>query len=352
MMTNVMVHGFIPEMKEEKMERISLYVKAGLIMALGLTATGTAQDNTKLAQTGLQFLSVVSDARASAMADAVTSTENQSSALFFNPACMANMSTLFHVTASRNEWIADIQHLAFSIAIRPAGGNLGVFGISVQSVDYGEVLGTITAPNDKGYEDTGILSPTALAVGVGYAKAISDRFSVGGQVKWVRQTLGESVLSASDSTTRISKNEVTPLAFDFGTLFKTGFKSLAFGMSVRNFSEEIEYAEEGFQLPLVFTMGISMNLMDVVKIGGMNNQSAVLSVDATHDRSHPEQLKVGLDYKPVEILSLRGGYIFNNDEDNITFGIGVSQFGFALDYAYTPFGAFDNVQRFTARFAF
>jgi hypothetical protein len=174
---------------------------------------------------------------------------------------------------------------------------------------------------------------------------------VGGQVKWVKQELGESILTATDSTMVSSKNEVTPLAFDFGTLFKTGFKSLAFGMSVRNFSEEIEYAEEGFQLPLVFTIGISMNLMDVVKIGSLN-QSAVLSVDATHDRSHPEQLKIGLDYRPVDILSLRGGYVFNNDEDDVTFGIGVSQFGFALDYAYTPFGAFDNVQRVTARFAF
>jgi hypothetical protein len=333
------------------MKRQSLYFISGLIIALCLTATGAAQEGVKLAQTGLQFLSVGSDARAAALGEAVTSTENQSSALFFNPAGMANMTTLMHVTASRNEWIADIQHYALSIAVRPANGDYGVFGMSVQSVDYGEVLGTVTSSNELGYEDTGIISPSAIAIGVGYAKAVSDRFSFGGQVKWVKQELGESILTGSDNTTVTSKNEVTPLAFDFGTLFKTGFKSLAFGMSIRNFSQEIEYAEEGFQLPLVFTMGISMNLMDVIKLGSFN-QSAVLSIDATHDRSHPEQLKIGLDYKAVDILSLRGGYVFNNDEDNVTFGVGVSQFGFALDYAYTPFGAFDNVQRITARFAF
>jgi hypothetical protein len=340
------------------MKRISLYFISGLIIALCLSATSAAQDNTKLAQTGLQFLSVASDARGAALADALTSTENQSSSLFFNPAGMANMPTFIDVTASRNEWIADIQHHAFSLAIKPAGGSYGVLGFSVQSVDYGEVLGTRVARSgdpqtdiDKGYVDTGTISPSALAFGVGYAKALSDRFSVGGQVKWVRQSLGESVIPETDSTTAISKNEVTPWAFDFGTLFKTGFKSLAFGMSVRNFSEEIEYSEEGFQLPLVFTMGISMNLMDVIKLGDMK-QSAILAVDATHDRSHPEQLKIGVDYKLVDILSLRGGYVFNNDEDNVTFGFGVSQFGFALDYAYTPFGVFDNVQRVTARFAF
>ncbi|MDZ7309706.1 MAG: PorV/PorQ family protein [candidate division KSB1 bacterium] len=313
---------------------------------------GVAQEREKLAQTGLQFLSVASDARAAALADAVTSTENQSSALFFNPAGMANMSTVMDITAARNKWIADIQYYAFSLAIRPAGGNYGVLGLSVQSVDYGEILGTVTAPSDKGYEDIEIGSPVdAFAIGIGYAKAISDRFAVGGQVKLVRQRLGESILSGPDNTTTISRNEVMPLAFDFGTLFKTGFKSLAFGMSVRNFSKEIKYADEGFQLPLVFTMGISMNLMDVVKIGGLN-QSALVSVDATHDRSHPEQLKIGIDYKPVNMLSLRGGYVFNNDEDNITFGLGVSQFGFGFDYAYTPFGVFENVQRMTVRFAF
>ncbi|HDQ45616.1 MAG TPA: hypothetical protein ENN17_09015, partial [bacterium] len=48
-------------------------------------STGFAQ-NKKLAQTGFQFLSVVSDARGSAMAEALTSLETGSSALFFNPA--------------------------------------------------------------------------------------------------------------------------------------------------------------------------------------------------------------------------------------------------------------------------
>jgi len=30
----------------------------------------------------------------------------------------------------------------------------------------------------------------------------------------------------------------------------------------------------------------------------------------------------------------------------------ISKFGFAFDYAYTPFGVFQKVQRMTARFSF
>ncbi len=332
------------------MNKIAFFSKAALALVLCLVVKSDAQENQKWAQTGLQFLSVIADAKAGAMGGAMTSLEFQSSALFFNPAGMANLNGFFDVTVSQNQWIADINHNSVSLSLRPADGRLGVFGLSLQTVDYGEVLGTVVANTQKGFEDTGDLSTSALAVGVGYAKALSDRFAVGGQVKWVRQTLGESIVPAANNTTATTKNEVSTLAFDFGTIFKTGVKSLAFGMSVRNFSQEIEYEQEGFQLPLLFTLGISMNVMDLISPRG-SKQSAVVSIDATHPRDHPEQIIFAVDYKPLDIFSIRGGYVTNNEEDGPTFGFGVSKFGLQLDYAYTPFGVFDSVQRVTARFS-
>ena len=208
----------------------------------------------------------------------------------------------------------------------------------------------------------------ALAVGVGYAKSISDRFSVGGQVHWAHQDLGESVVptvaphipvldSAGHATGAFvdsagtALNKLNPLVFDFGTQFKTGIKSLTFGMSVRNFSREIQYVYEQFQLPLVFTLGISMDLMDVIGEVPLD-QSLYMSIDASHYRDHPEQLKIGLEYNILKMFSLRGGYATNSDEGGMSFGVGVSHFGFAFDYAYAPFGVFNNVQRMTARFSF
>src|SRR3972149_1001293 len=106
----------------------------GSLMGCLLFLNGFAQENEKLAQTGFQFLSVVSDARAAAMAEAMTSLQTGSSALFFNPAGMADLPTYFDLTASNNQWIADITHYAFSAAISPAKGRYGVLGFSVQSV--------------------------------------------------------------------------------------------------------------------------------------------------------------------------------------------------------------------------
>jgi len=301
----------------------------------------------KLAQTGFQFLSVASDARASSIGEAMTAVEGGSSSLFFNPAGMATTPTLYDVTFSINSWIADIKHSTLSMAVKPSNGQYGVFGISFQYVDYGEIQGTMVWGNKLGYIDTEMLNPSAMAIGLGYAKSITSNFSIGGQIRSTHQSLGKNVLPQYDSLS-VKKNLADVLAFDFGTLFKTGIKSLQFGMSLRNFSKEIKYEEEGFQLPLIFSFGISMDLMDFIDTQSFN-QSLVFSIDATHPRAHPEQIKMGLNYTLINLLSIRAGYILNNDEDNISFGIGVSQFGMALDYAYTPFGVFENVQRLTAR---
>lgn len=309
----------------------------------------------KRAQTGFQFLSVTPDARAGALGEAMTTLGGSSSCLFFNPAGMAGIPGLLDVNFSQNRFIADITNYALSLALKPLDGKYGVIGFSLMSVDYGEFLGTLRWDNPDGYTETGTFYPQALVFGFGYAKSLSDRFSVGGQIKIAHQYLGTSVIEEVDPKTdvvkglRVVKNLANGLAYDFGTLFKTGIKSLAFGMSVRNFSEEIKFnhGEERFELPLEFTLGISMDLMDFVD--KWQWQSLVMAIDATHPRDHLEQVKIGVDYKLMNLLSLRGGYIYNNDEDDITFGIGLSQFGLAFDYAYTPFGVFDNVQRFTIR---
>jgi hypothetical protein len=335
---------------------ISLTIAFAMVWLIPLTA----KPQQKLAQTGFQFLGVVSDARAAALGETMTSLQIGSSAMFFNPAGMASMKGVFGISTSINQWIADIDHYTFAIAVSPARGNYGVFGFSLQSVDYGDFIGTRIDPSgEKGYIDTEIFSLNSLAIGIGYARQLSERFSVGGHARWVRQDLGESMTAVNirridqdnrTADTSLVSNKLSPLVFDFGTQYRTGIKSLVFGMSVRNFSREVKYAEEGFQAPLVFTLGISMDMMDLLRESSFE-QSLILSVDMSHHRDHPQQVKIGFDYRLLNTLSLRIGYISNNDEDDISYGLGLSQFGLDIDYSYTPFGVFGSVQRLTARFS-
>jgi hypothetical protein len=331
--------------------KISLSVSV-LLASFILQSTFAQQ---KLAQSGFQFLSVVSDARGASMAEAMTSIGTGSSALFFNPATMAEMSSNFDLTASTNKWIFDMKHTTFTAAFKPSDGRYGVIGLSAQIVDYGDFYGTVVdQASPQGYDDTGIFQLHAYAFGIGYAKQLTDRFSVGGQIKWVHQDLGLStipIVIGSDTSKESVSNKLSPLVFDFGTVFHTGIKSLTFGMSARNFSTEVKYAQEGMQAPLVFTLGISMNVMDLMSKLPFD-QSLLVSLDACHYLDHPEQVKVGLEYKAMNMISLRGGYESSSDYgDGLSFGVGITKYGFTIDYSYTPFSYYtSNIQRFTVRF--
>jgi hypothetical protein len=304
----------------------------------------------KLAQTGFNFLSLSSDARSSGMGGAVNSLSGFAGAMSSNPASIAEMPTFLSASFDMNKWIADINYVSASVIVSPPSGDYGTIGLSVQSVDYGTLEGTmVNRNNPNGYDETGNINPTALAVGLGYSKMISKQFGVGARIKYAYQSLGESKFFdnlSGDVTTK--ENKATAIAFDFGTIYKTGIKSIVFGMSVTNFSQGIKFESEDFQLPLLFTIGVSANLFDLIS-SPQSNQEILLAVDWTHPRSHPEQLKIGAEYKFMQLLSLRAGYVSGNDESSFTYGVGVSSFGLEVDYSYIPFGIFSNVQQFTAR---
>lgn len=335
-------------------KNILIFLLSILVLHLYQPVSYAADD--KLAQTGFQFLSIATDARAAAMGGAFTAVPGNSSSIFFNPANMASMNSFADMSLSQNKWIADINHYSGCLAFSPVNGHYGVFALSVLSVDYGEFLGTeVDATADKGYRDTGTFSPTAYAIGIGYARALTDRFSVGGHIRYVNQKLGNSILPVGDVADGITTdvdNKVDVVAFDFGTIYRTGFKSLVFGMSVRNFAQEVKFETEGFQLPLTFNIGIAMNVFDFFKENN-DMHSLLVSVDALHPRAYSERINIGAEYWFKEMFALRSGYNYNYDERGITAGFGFKlTFGnhnLAIDYAYTPFGIFDNVQRMSFR---
>ncbi|MCX6136621.1 MAG: PorV/PorQ family protein, partial [Ignavibacteriales bacterium] len=201
----------------------------------------------------------------------------------------------------------------------------------------------------KGYQDVGTFKPTGLMLGVSYARALSDRFAIGANVKYVTQNLGDGVVDIDTSNNRITvKNKLDVLAFDFGVLYRTGFKSLEFGMSVRNFSKEVKYQQEQFQLPLIFKIGLSMNVLDLLSVDP-KSQSLLVAVEATHPRDFREQVNVGGEYMFAQTLALRAGYMFSNDLYGFTTGVGVrltlEGVELGIDYSYTPFQEFSNVHR-------
>lgn len=305
-------------------------------------------DVEKSAQTGFKFLSLSLDPRASAMAGALTAADAAGSiGMFYNPASMAGIQGTTDLAVMRTQFIADINYNAGAIAVSPRGGVYGVFGVSVVAVDYGTFEETITGPG--GYVDLGTFSPTAIAVGLGYARSLSDRFAVGGNVKYARQNLGTFAVDQETNGDLISEDySKGTAAFDFGVLYRTGFRSLNFAMSVRNFSPELRYEQESFELPLTFRIGVAMDMIDLTSMDP-NMHSFRVAVDAERPRDFAEQIRVGGEYVFMNTLALRAGYAVPTDTESFNVGIGLQQevagFGFAFNYAYTSYDVFDAVHR-------
>ena len=188
------------------MMRIDSSGRFAVFAGIFLTAAGLFGQK-KLAQTGFEFLSVPSLGRASAMGDAYTCVSGSSTALLYNPAGLAGMASAVDMSASRNRWIADITHYSFTASFRPWKERYGVAAISALWVDYGEFLGTMVWNNGQGYVDTETFTPKAMAVGIGYAKSLTDKFSVGGQIKWVAQSSGRNVVPSGGSADRAGRGE-------------------------------------------------------------------------------------------------------------------------------------------------
>lgn len=336
---------------------MNLRLLFSLVLAAGLVLPVQAQQN-KRAQTGMKFLSTSIDARAAALGNAVTAVDGMYSSLFYNPAGLAAQQNTMSAGASQVQFIADIDYNIAGISFAPANGRFGVIGVSLQHVDYGSMQETIRANNDQGYVDLGTFSPSAYSVGLGYARALTDRFSIGGHVKYASLNLGTPVedRGGDGGLNRVDAEEGV-LAYDFGMLYKTGFRSLNFAVTARNFSPEVTFVEESFELPLELRIGLAMDLVDLTSLDG-DMHALLLVVDTNKPRDFTEQINFGAEYGFMNTLFLRAGYSQPTDEQGVSLGVGIQQavrgIGFGADYAYTDFGVFNQfgkVHRLSLRFS-
>lgn len=325
--------------------------------ALGQQDPGELVDSPRdrRAQTGMKFLEVSLTPRAAAMASAITADEQTSaSAAFYNPAALGRSENAVSASLGRLQWIMDINYNYASIAYQPAGGTYGAFGLSVISVDYGDFQETIRWDNDRGYIDIGNFSPSATSVGLTYSRALTTQFVVGGGVKYAQQDLTSSVVSAeSEGSYERSDWSEGVVAYDFGVIYRTGFRSLNFAVSVRNLASEVTYADEPFELPLTFRIGLGADLADFTPLDSEIHDLNV-ALDAERPRDFAENLRLGLEYLFMNTLALRGGYSYPNDEQGLSLGGGVNAgiggVNVSADYAYTSMGLFDTVHRIGVSF--
>ncbi len=143
-------------------------VAAALVVLLGGIAPASAQNVSRRGTTAAPFLTIGVGARGTALGGAFTATVDDATALYWNPAGLAQMTSSEAVTA-HSEWLADVNHDFVGVAVPLAGG---VFGASVTLLGVPEMV-VRTELNQQGTGET--FDAADLAIGVSYGRAITDR---------------------------------------------------------------------------------------------------------------------------------------------------------------------------------
>jgi hypothetical protein len=215
-------------------------------------------------------------------------------------------------------------------------------------VDYGDIKGArlLSQADPQGYEELGNIDVSAYAIGVAYARQITNKFSIGGQIQVVSQHLGETELQ-----TGMVQNRVTKPTLNFGVKFYPGFKSFRFGMAIRNFSTGATYEEISAQLPLIFKFGAGMDMLDLFAPGHSSKTSFLVSTEFLHPNNFTERVNIGGEFRLAGLLAIRSGYEFNRDLAGLNAGFGITpEIGgnqFELNYSYSAIDVFDGVNRFS-----
>lgn len=321
-----------------------LGVEAG--SAQGLEPEG---DFNKGARTSLQFLKIGIGARQAALGEASIALVRDVNGVFWNPANTSGVER-FQAGFSYVRWLGDLNYVAGAVGYRL--GNIGVISGSVASLDYGNIPEALVSSGTGGSDTrTGnTFSGTDFMAGLSFSREFTDRLSIGIAGKYIY----EGLFTYSAST----------IAWDVGTNYDIGFKGIRLAMSAQNFGGGVEYLEEGsqtesFDLPIIFRIGMSMNLISphgdgLASAGG--DHFLRIGLEAINTNDFNERFHVGGEYTFNDFLALRGGYRMNYAEGNLAMGFGIapriSGMEVRIDYAYVSYSFLDAPHRFSLTLAY
>jgi long-subunit fatty acid transport protein len=338
-----------------------------LLSGLLLVASARAQENspggetiTKVGTTAAQFLKIGVGSRAIALGGAYVAQANDLSALYWNPAGLAVM-TGSAVQLATTDYLAGINYNFAGFGTRL--GNAGTIAASLIFLDSGTMeVRTESEPEGTGEE----FEVQNFALQVSYARALTDRFSIGTTVKYIQESIWHSSASA--------------MAFDVGVLFTTPYENLRLGANMANFGPKMqmsgrdilfsqdpnvnqdcnveivnaEYLMDAHPLPLIFRIGLAWDAV------ALQDHSIVLMTDAAHPNDNSEYMNVGAEYSFRDLIALRAGYrnLFEIDgEQGLTFGAGLNlrldrSLRIRFDYAYADFGRLNETHWLTLDLSF
>lgn len=322
-----------------------LIITALPLMGQGISKTGT---------TAAQFLKISPGARSVALGGAFVSIADDASALWWNPAGIAEMDGN-GLIFNHSNWLAGMSYDYFGVTYNLAG--LGVLGVAVSYFSVGEMERTTELKPDGTGE---YFDASNFSFALTFARKLTDDFSFGLTAKYVQ----ENIYHMSSNT----------IAFDVGMRYVTPFNGLRLGMAMRNYGTKMQLSGDddiapidiwddfdgnnlatnahlalgSFDIPLNFNVGLSYEVLQA------ENYRLTIASDAVIPNDNFNYVNAGAEFAFNEMFFVRGGFnklFLDSNEGGMTLGGGldfdISQFGLVLDYAYEDYGKLNNIQKFT-----
>ena len=291
------------------------------VMILSLTSVAFGASSA-----GFAFLQIPTGARCVAMGGAFTAVRGDPMSLYWNPAGIAGVPGQ-RITSTYTSYMMDMQ-AGFVGWVNPTGNDL--VGVSVNYFYGGSFTRTsMLNPTGNGEE----FSTNSVSLGGTYVHRFGPSFSVG--------TTAKFVYSSIDS---YSGNA---FLVDVGAWYKPSIVS--FGLAVRNAGIQTKaFYQENDPVPTTVAAGASAEFLD---------SKLLVAADVSYPFQGDFNAALGLEYSPMDMLSLRaGGNLHDKDAadnaggsiiDALAFGAGTNWDRFSLDYAFKPFADLGTIHRFS-----
>jgi hypothetical protein len=295
--------------------------------------------------TGMQFLKIGPDARAMSLGGAVVATTDEASAMFWNPAGMAQTDTgKVNFQLGHTAYFGNISANYFGAVSKL--GKYSFLGLQVFRMDYGTMKET-TEFESQGTGRT--FSINSYYLGMSYAQILTNSFSFGINARY-----------ANEGFPGVSIHNVL---FDLGLKYNVGVKNSRFGVSFSNFGFNVN--PEGSAQILKFSGPTDVTNFTTVTVPGLFRVGAAfdpligythnitLAAQLNHPTDNNETYGLGAEYAFKKVLYGRMGYEFGSDERYIapSLGIGLKlrrNFGaLKFDYSYLAKAYLGGLHYFT-----
>ena len=274
------------------------------IAAVCLVSSARAADP---GDTTAQFLKIGVGAQAAAMGEAYVAVAQDATALYWNPAGIANARGR-ELHASHNEWISDVRY-EYVAMVQGLKGH--AFGVHAGLLHQGEFDGRDATGNF-----TGSFRAYDFVTGLSYGRRVLRSVELG--------LTGKVVYS------KIQDYTANAFAVDFGIRYRTPIRGLTMAATATNLGSEMKFIEEAAVLPAAARFGLAYRTRAVLS-------GLVVAADARFPNDHDPTGHVGAELWVHDVISLRGGTKLNADEEAGAFGFGIKYSDYVIDYAFVPF---------------